>query len=39
VEQLLLMGDKGQGGKKYTAMGKWATQLRAIHNSVLAKMQ
>jgi hypothetical protein len=38
VNQLLVMADKQQGSRKYSAMGKWAAQLKAMHGSVLTKL-
>ncbi|KAG1667626.1 hypothetical protein FOA52_001680 [Chlamydomonas sp. UWO 241] len=38
VNQLLEVGDRAAGTKKYTAMTKWAGQLKAIHSAVLNKL-
>jgi hypothetical protein len=38
VNQLLVLADKAEGSRKYSAMGKWAAQLKAIHGSVLTKL-
>eukprot|EP00983_Pelagomonas_calceolata_P085352 1156532-Pelagomonas_calceolata.AAC.19 len=39
VNQLLEVGDKNQGTRKYTALDKWASQLKSIHTAVQNKMQ
>jgi hypothetical protein len=39
VNQVLEVGDRSTGGNKYTAMDKWAAQLKLIHTSVLNRMQ
>ena len=38
VNQLLEVGDRNQGTRKYTALDKWATQLMSIHTAVQNKM-
>lgn len=38
VQQLLEVGDKSQGMNKYTAMDKWANQLKSIHTTVCNKV-
>lgn len=38
VNQLLEVGDKNQGTRKYTALDKWASQLKSIHTAVQNKM-
>jgi len=38
VNHLLEVGDKNQGTRKYTALDKWATQLRSIHTAVQNKL-
>lgn len=38
VNQLLEVGDRNQGTKKYAAMTKWSTQLKNIHAAVLNKL-
>mmetsp|Transcript_33556 Transcript_33556/g.99906 ORF Transcript_33556/g.99906 Transcript_33556/m.99906 type:complete len:438 (-) Transcript_33556:1484-2797(-) len=38
VNQLLEVGDRSQGTKKYAAMSKWAGQLKTIHSTVLGKL-
>jgi COP9 signalosome complex subunit 2 len=37
VNQLLEVGDRAAGMNKYTAMDKWANQLKSIHTSVCNK--
>eukprot|EP00798_Chlamydomonas_sp_ICE-L_P021235 gene21235-28151_t len=39
VNQLLEVGDRSAGMKKYTALDKWASQLDTIHTTVLNKLQ
>ena len=38
VNQLLEVGDRNAGMQKYTAMDKWANQLKNIHTSVCNKV-
>jgi hypothetical protein len=38
VNQLLEVGDKTQGSRKYTALDKWTGQLKQIHNLVVSKL-
>lgn len=38
VNQLLEVGDKNAGMQKYSAMDKWANQLKSIHNTVCNKV-
>lgn len=38
VNQLLEVGDKAQGMTKYTAMDKWASQIKSIHTTVCNKV-
>lgn len=38
VNQLLEVGDRSQGTKKYSAMAKWSSQLKAIHTTVLSRL-
>jgi hypothetical protein len=38
VGQLLEVGDKAQGMNKYTAMDKWASQIKSIHTTVCNKV-
>lgn len=38
VNQLLEVGDRNQGTKKYAAMTKWSMQLKTIHAAVLNKL-
>lgn len=38
VNQLLEVGDKNAGMQKYTAMDKWANQLKSIHTTVCNKV-
>jgi COP9 signalosome complex subunit 2 len=38
VNQLLEVGDKNQGTRKYAALNKWASQLKSIHSAVQNKM-
>jgi hypothetical protein len=38
VNQLLEVGDRNAGMHKYTAMDKWANQLRSIHSGVCNKV-
>jgi len=38
VNHLLEVGDKNQGTRKYTALDKWATQLKSIHTAVQNKL-
>lgn len=38
VNQLLEMGDKSQGNRKFESMDKWAKQLIAIHNTIQNKL-
>lgn len=39
VNQLLEVGDKQQGSRKYTALDKWAAQVKSIHGTVLNRLQ
>jgi hypothetical protein len=38
VNQLLEVGDKNAGMQKYTAMDKWANQVKGIHTTVCNKV-
>lgn len=38
VNQLLEVGDKNQGSRKYTALDKWTRQLTALHTLVVNKL-
>jgi COP9 signalosome complex subunit 2 len=38
VNQLLEVGDRNAGMHKYTALDKWANQLRSIHTGVCNKV-
>lgn len=38
VNQVLEVGDRNQGTKKFTALSKWSGQLRTIHAAVLSKL-
>ena len=39
VNQRLEVGDRSQGTKLYTALDKWAVQLKTIHTTVINKLQ
>lgn len=38
IEQLLLLTDKAEDVKKYTAVDKWCTQLSALQQTVINKI-
>eukprot|EP00897_Mesotaenium_endlicherianum_P009745 jgi/Mesen1/879/ME000115S00004 len=38
VNQLLELEDRSKGGKKYTAIDKWTTQLKSLHQTVINKV-
>eukprot|EP00976_Prorocentrum_cordatum_P102641 1193144-Prorocentrum_minimum.AAC.3 len=38
VNQLLELGDKTKGTKKYLAVSKWNSQLQSLHQTVVNKV-
>lgn len=38
VNQVLEVGDRSQGTKKYAALSKWSSQLRHIHSGIINKL-
>ncbi|GAX78776.1 hypothetical protein CEUSTIGMA_g6213.t1 [Chlamydomonas eustigma] len=38
VNQVLEVGDRSQGTKKYEAVSKWSSQLRHIHSGIINKL-